>query len=281
MKSIILFLFSLSLVAADLPKADVSLGLWPSRPEIADESKMTNILRITKVQTPKLEFFKSKSAKDLAPAVLVFPGGGYNILAYDHEGTQVAEWLNSIGIHAVVVKYTVPGNKRKEALQDAQRAMGLVRSKAGDWGIDPKKIGVLGFSAGGHLSAHLSTNYATRAYKVIDEADQLSCRPDFTVLVYPAYLYAKKDRRVLAPEIKVNAQTPPAFIVQALNDKNYIDSAFNYCRALKDTKVPAEMHLYGAGGHGHGLRKSNHAISQWTELCGRWLYEVCGMNGPK
>ena len=277
MKYIFLFLVSFSLLAQDLPKPDLTIALWPDKPqsaENADLTKKTNILRITKVLSPALELFKSNTAAKLAPAVLVFPGGGYGILAYDHEGTQVAKWLNSIGVHAIIVKYTVPGNKRLEALQDAQRAMGLVRSRAGDWGIDSKKIGVLGFSAGGHLSAHLSTNYKTRAYKLIDEADELSCRPDFTVLVYPAYLYTKEDRKVLASEIKVDSQTPPAFIVQALNDKKFIDSSFNYCRALKDAKVPAEMHLYAAGGHGHGLRKSDHAISHWPKLCGEWIKAI-------
>ena len=277
MKYFFLLLFSFSLVAQDLPKPDFTMALWPDKPQSAanaDVRKKTNIVRITKVSSPALELFKSKTAAKLAPAVLVFPGGAYNILAYDHEGTQVAEWLNAIGIHAIVVKYTVPGNKRQEALQDVQRAMGLVRSKAAEWGIDQKKIGVLGFSAGGHLSAHLSTNYQKRAYELIDAADELSCRPDFTVLVYPAYLYTNKDRKVLASEIKVDAHTPPAFIVQALNDKNFIDSSFNYCRALKDAKVAAEMHLYASGGHGHGLRESKHAISHWPKLCGDWIKSI-------
>lgn len=269
----------LSLAAAPLktPKPDESLAIWPDRPLLEksdDEVKHTNIIRITKVNRPAIEFFKSKNAKPNAPAVVIFPGGGYQILAYDLEGTEVAEWLNSIGIHAIVLKYTVPGNQREDALKDAQRAFGIVRSKAKDWSINPEQIGVLGFSAGGHLAANLSTNYQKRNYKEIDVADKLSCRPDFTVLIYPAYIYDEKDKHKIAPEIKIDANTPPAFIVQTLDDRRLVDSAFNYCRGLKDTKVDAELHLYAKGGHGYGLRPSENPISGWPKLCQAWLYRT-------
>lgn len=266
----------LSLAAAPIktPKPDESLAIWPDRPLLEksdDEVKHTNIIRITKVNRPAIEFFKSKNAKPDAPAVVIFPGGGYQILAYDLEGTEVAEWLNSIGIHAIILKYTVPGNQREDALKDAQRAFGIVRSKAKDWGINPEQIGVLGFSAGGHLAANLSTNYQKRNYKEIDAVDKLSCRPDFTVLIYPAYIYDEKDKHKIAPEIKIDANTPPAFIVQTLDDRRLVDSAFNYCRGLKDTKVDAELHLYATGGHGYGLRPSENPISGWPKLCQAWL----------
>ena len=269
----------LSLAAAPIktPKPDESLAIWPDRPLLEksdDEVKYDKIIRITKVKRPAIEFYKAKNAKPNAPAVVIFPGGGYQILAYDLEGTEIAEWLNSIGIHAVILKYTVPGNQRDAALQDAQRAFGIVRSKAKEWSINPDQIGVLGFSAGGHLAANLSTNYQKRDYAPIDAADKLSCRPDFTILIYPAYIYDKKDKRQMAPEIKVTANTPPAFIVQTLDDRRLVDSAFNYCRALKDDKVDAELHLYAKGGHGYGMRPSKNPISGWPKLCQIWLQGV-------
>ncbi len=272
---LITFLF-LSLAAAPIktPDPDDRLAVWPDRPLLEkcdDEVKHTNIIRITKVSRPAIEFYKAKHAKPDAPAVVIFPGGGYQILAYDLEGTEVAEWLNSIGIHAIVLKYTVPGNKRDDALKDAQRAFGIVRSKAKDWGIHPDKIGVLGFSAGGHLAANLSTNYQKRNYQEIDAADKLSCRPDFTVLIYPAYIYDDKDKHKIASEIKIDKQTPSAFIVQTLDDRRLVDSAFNYCRGLKDAKVDAELHLYARGGHGYGLRPTENPISGWPQLCEAWL----------
>tara|TARA_R110000850_G_scaffold43552_8_gene111227 strand:- start:2000 stop:2899 length:900 start_codon:yes stop_codon:yes gene_type:complete len=267
-------LFSLAAAPIETPEPTESIAIWPDRPLLDksdDEIKYSNIIRITKVNRPAIEFYKAPDAKPNAPAVVIFPGGGYNILAYDLEGTEIAEWLNSIGIHAIVVKYTVPGNQREAALKDAQRALGIVRSKAKEWGINPNKIGVLGFSAGGHLAANLSTNYEKRNYEVIDEADQLSCRPDFTVLIYPAYIYKEDDKRQSAPEIKVDAKTPPAFIVQTLDDRRLVDSAFNYTRDLKDAKVDGELHLYAKGGHGYGMRPSDNPVSGWPELCGEWI----------
>jgi len=277
MKHICLAVFLLlSLAAAPIktPEPDERIAVWPDRPLLDksdDEVAYSNIIRITKVKRPAIEFYKAKNAEPNAPAVVIFPGGGYNILAYDLEGTEIAEWLNSIGIHAVVLKYTVPDKQREESLKDAQRALGIVRSKAKDWGINPAQIGVLGFSAGGHLAANLSTNYEKRNYAAIDEADKLSCRPDFTVLIYPAYIYEKDDKRKSAPEIKVDAKTPPAFIVQTLDDRRLVDSAFNYTRDLKDAEVDAELHLYAKGGHGYGMRPSENPISGWPELCGDWL----------
>ncbi|MCH9655417.1 MAG: alpha/beta hydrolase [Planctomycetes bacterium] len=267
-------LCSLAVAPIETPEPDERIAVWPDRPLLEksdDEVEYKNIIRINKVTRPAIEFYKSKTAKANAPAVVIFPGGGYNILAYDLEGTEVAEWLNSIGVHAVVVKYTVPGNQREAALKDAQRAFGIVRSKAKEWGINPEQIGVLGFSAGGHLAANLSTNYQKRNYESIDAADKLSCRPDFSVLIYPAYIYDAKDKRKMAPEIKVDAKTPPAFIVQTLDDRRLVDSAFNYTRALKDAKVDGELHLYARGGHGYGLRPSDNPISGWPKLCGEWL----------
>lgn len=278
MKYFLILLLTLGLSAADkkiiTPKPDMAMALWPDKP-LTDKSNSdeehSHIIKIKKVDAPCLELYKAKNVSGDAPAVVIFPGGGYHILAYDLEGTEIATWLNSIGFHAVVVKYTVPGNKRLEALQDAQRSMSLVRHNAQKWGIKADQIGVLGFSAGGHLTANISTNYRERKYDVIDDADKVSCRPDFSVLVYPAYLYEDKDKKVLAKDIPVDAQTPPAFIVQTLDDRRLIDSAFNYARALKDAKVDAELHLYARGGHGYGMRPSDKPVSKWADLCGKWL----------
>ncbi|NQZ57034.1 MAG: alpha/beta hydrolase [Lentisphaeraceae bacterium] len=185
-----LLLISFSLLAQEpdsIPKPDLRLALWPDR-QLLDKTddkfvykEKSKIWLIKKVTRPAIALYKASNATANAPAVLICPGGAYNVLAYDHEGTNVATWLNSFGIHAIVLKYTVPGNQRAAALRDAQRAMGIVRSNAASWGINPNKIGILGFSAGAHLSAHLSTNYQTRKYKHLDANDKTSCRPDFTV----------------------------------------------------------------------------------------------------
>jgi len=202
--------------------------------------------------------------------IVVFPGGGYNILAFDLEGTEVCEWLNSINVTCVLLKYRVPDSgpypKSAAALQDAQRAIGMVRTHAADWSIDPHRIGVLGFSAGGHLSAALSTHFEQRVYDPVDSADQQSCRPDFAVLVYPAYLSAAEGSLAIAPEIRVTQETPSAFVVQAEDDHSYIDSSLAYFAALKNAKVPAELHIYAEGGHGYGLRRTDQPVTRWPEL---------------
>jgi acetyl esterase/lipase len=204
----------------------------------------------------------------------VFPGGAYRILAFDLEGTEVCSWLNSIGLNAALLKYRVPeppGVSRYAApLQDAQRAVGLVRSHAAAWHIDPKRIGVLGFSAGGHLAALLSNDYQTRSYSLFDDADRASCRPDFVILIYPAYL-TQEDRTSVAPELKLSSQTPPTFLVQTEDDPVHVENSLVYYRALKEAKVPAEMHLFSSGGHGYGLRPSPEAVSGWPALAEAWL----------
>ena len=205
--------------------------------------------------------------------MIVFPGGGYNILAMDLEGTEVCEWLNSIGVNCAVLKYRVParpgGPRYAAPLQDAQRAIGMVRSRAEEWGIDPHRIGVLGFSAGGHLAAAASTNFDKRAYTPIDAADQASCRPDFAVLIYPAYL--APDEKTLAPELTVRADTPPTFLVQAEDDPVHVENSLVYFKALKDAKVPAEMHIFPTGGHGYGLRPTDQKVTTWPQLAAQWL----------
>jgi acetyl esterase/lipase len=208
--------------------------------------------------------------------VVVFPGGGYTILAMDLEGTEVCQWLNSLGVNCALVKYRVPVRaglpRHGPPLQDAQRAVGMVRYRAAVWGLDPKRIGVLGFSAGGHLAAALSTNFDTRTYDAVDDADKLSCRPDFTLLIYPAYLTTKSDQGPkLAPELKVTAHTPPSFLIQAEDDSVGVENSLVYYAALRAARVPAEAHLFPIGGHGYGLRSTPQPITGWPHLAEAWL----------
>jgi acetyl esterase/lipase len=188
----------------------------------------------------------------------------------------VCAWLNSLGVTAVLVKYRVP--RRTYAphiappLQDAQRAIGLVRSRAAELKIDPKRIGVLGFSAGGHLAANLSNNHEARTYPAVDAADAVSCRPDFCVLIYPAYLIVKEKDNALAPELAVSAaNTPPTFIAVAENDNAYAESSLFYYVALRRAKVPAELHAYADGGHGFGLRHTASLSCTWPERAADWM----------
>jgi acetyl esterase/lipase len=235
------------------------------------------VKRLTNVSKPTISVFRPAKEKDTGAAVVICPGGGYNILAWDLEGEEVAAWLNSIGVTGIVLKYRVP--RRPEdgkdkppigPLQDAQRAMSLVRSKASEWKLDAKRIGILGFSAGGHLAAETSTNFDKRAYEAIDDVDKVSCRPDFAVLIYPAYLIAK-DKSELAPEIRVTKETPRTFFAHASDDGVKSDNSVLMYLALKRAGVAAEMHIYSKGGHGFGLRPSANACSTWPARCSEWL----------
>ncbi len=250
----------------------LTMYLWPDRASRPGErelpDKRNNVCRITDVCAPSIMVYRASGTDPAAPAVMVCPGGGYSILAINLEGTEIAEWLNSIGFTAVVLKYSVPKN-RDGALQDAQRAMGVIRLHSKEWNIDPDRLGVIGFSAGGHLSARLSTTYETRTYPPVDEADGLSCRPDFTMLLYPAYL--GDETYTLPKEVAVTSNTPPAFIVQAQDDVAYVNSSIAYCLALKQKKIPAELHLFPSGRHGYGLRPSAYPVAGWPKLCEQWL----------
>ncbi len=264
----------------------VAPGDKPGMPPERDQAKhnpnakpRTEIIRLENVSKPTITVFRPAADKANGAAVIVCPGGGYNILAYDLEGTEVCEWLNSIGVTGVLLKYRVPGRgaeRHTASLQDAQRAIGIVRSRAKDWGIDPKRIGILGFSAGGHLAAVASNTYAERTYPSVDDADKESCRPDFTILIYPAYLAANNDVQKLPPEVKVTAQAPPAFVVMTEDDPVHMESAVAYALALKNAKVPVELHIFPDGGHGYGLRPSPHAVSHWPELAAAWMKQ-CGL----
>lgn len=234
------------------------------------------VLRITNVSEPTITVYPAPEEVASGSAVIVCPGGGYNILAYDLEGDEVCEWLNNIGITAVLLKYRVPvreGRPRYEApLQDLQRALGYVRAHAEKMNVDPGRIGVMGFSAGAHLSAMLSNCFTQRTYPSVDALDKVSCRPDFCLLVYPAYLDGEKFQ--LADELKVSSETPPTMLIQAEDDKAYINSSLFYYYALKEAGVPAWMHLYSKGGHGYGLRDTQAAVNEWPDRAEDWFREL-------
>ncbi|HSC45208.1 MAG TPA: alpha/beta hydrolase [Candidatus Acidoferrum sp.] len=241
------------------------------------------LIRLGNVSDPTLTFYAAKSPNSNA-AVVVFPGGGYHILAIDLEGTEVCDWLINLHVNCILVKYRVPDSgplpKSTAALQDAQRALGIVRQRAAEWHIDPHKIGVLGFSAGAHLSAALSTHFDKRLYDPIDAADQLPCRPDFAVIVYPGYLALAEQNFAPNPEIHVTADTPPSFIVQAEDDPVHVENATLYFLELKNAKVPAELHIYAEGGHGYGLRPTAQPVTAWPSLVQTWLHTLKILPSP-
>ena len=235
------------------------------------------VIRLTDVSIPTITVYPPKG-RNTGAAMIVCPGGGYSILAIDLEGTEICDWLNSLGMTAVLLKYRVParqGLPRYQApAQDAQRALGLVRYNARKWNIDPQKIGIMGFSAGAHLSATVSTNYKERMYERVDEADAVSCRPDFVMLVYPAYLTVKEQGDRIAPELHVDSTTAPTLLVQTEDDPVRVESSLYYYLALKKEKVPAEMHLYAKGGHGYGLRSKGTGINSWPAAAQGWLQTI-------
>jgi len=270
----------------------LTLPVWPHgapgaqpnpSPEVDTTTAKDNLIagkpliRLGNVSTPTLTLYAPKG-KNTGAAVVVFPGGSYHILAIDLEGTEVCDWLNSIGVTCVLLKYRVPDSgpypKSSAALQDAQRALGIVRAHADEWHIDPHRIGVLGFSAGAHLAAALSTHFDQRLYDPIDAADQVSCRPDFAVIVYPGYLALSEQNFAPNPDIQVTDKTPPTFIVQAEDDPVHIENSTVYFLALKNAKVPAELHIYAQGGHGYGLRRTDLPVTSWPQSVEVWLHTI-------
>jgi acetyl esterase/lipase len=258
------------------PEATETSGSIAGRPATA----------VTNVSRPTMTVYSPKG-KNTGAAVIVFPGGGYQILAIDLEGTEVCDWLTENGITCVLLKYRVPhsgqywsqrcgcytNTKSSMALVDAQRTLGLVRFRAADWHVDPHKIGVLGFSAGGHLVAAVSTHFEKRLYRAVDQADKVSCRPDFAVALYPGHIWTYEDDELeLNPELPFTRQTPPTFLLQAENDDvDSINHSLVYYIALKNAGVPVEMHLYAQGKHAFGLRPTRLPITHWPALMQTWL----------
>ena len=249
------------------------------------------VIGVGNVTRPTMTVYSPKG-KNTGVAVVVFPGGGFEGLAIDLEGTEGCDWLTSKGITCVLLKYRVPSLpydwhcdcrpdglvKSTLALEDAQRTMGLVRFHAAEWRIDPHKIGVLGFSAGGYLVAEISTDFERRLYKPVDPADKESCRPDFAVAVYPGHLWVGGDVYKLNPNVPVTRQTPPTFLLQAEDDHvDNVNDSLAYYNALKNAGVPVEIHLYAQGGHAFGLRRTKFPITGWPQLVETWLGTI-GMN---
>ena len=226
-------------------------------------------------------------------AVVVFPGGGYQALAMSGEGTEICDWLTSRGMTCVLLKYRVPDSgptmkdghtyypKVQTAVQDAQRTLGLVRQHAAEWRVDPHKVGVIGFSAGGHLAAAVSTRFAQRTYPPVDAADELSCRPDFAIVVYPGHLWTPGTTLTLRSDIRVPPDTSPTFLLQAENDHvDPVKHSLTYYAELQKAGVPVEMHLYAQGDHAFGLRPTKLPIGRWPVLVEEWLHTI-GMLGPE
>ncbi len=269
---LVLLLFSSSMYS----QSNDFITLWPGKvpgeikgkqPPVIEEEK-SDIVCIKEITDPKLEVFLPAPEKSNGSAIIICPGGGYNILAYDKEGTEIAQWLTKLGYTAFVLQYRIP-QKRDGALQDLQRAIRVVRSKVNVWGINQDKIGVMGFSAGGSLSARASCLYNTVTYVHVDDADKLSCRPDFTILIYPAYLDQGPDRG-LTPELVIGMDVPPVFIFQTADDV-YGNSALVMAGALRDAGLSVELHLLPNGGHGYGLRPGTNAGEIWPVLTENWL----------
>ncbi len=308
----VLFAFSAGRTSAQTPIAQTKvwqpspghtqIAIWPATPPDAQpvpgpESVQTDTksliagkptTSVTNVTRPTMTVY-SPAKNSTGVAVVVFPGGGFEELAIDLEGTEVCGWLTSRGITCVLLKYRVPSlpydwrcdcrphNQMisMPSLEDAQRTMGLVRFHAAEWHIDSHKIGVLGFSAGGYLIAEISTHYDHRFYKPVDAADKESCRPDFAVGVYPGHLWVSGGTYKLNPNVPVTRQTPPTFLVQAEDDNvDGVNQSVAYYIALKDAGVPVEMHLYAHGGHAFGLRRTNLPITEWPLLVEKWLATI-------
>jgi acetyl esterase/lipase len=265
-----LFLFSTIAMAAELqtiPLQPAGSSAFSAGPEHDATTAKDNliagkpIIRLANVSDPTLTFYPAPAASNTGAAVIVFPGGGYRILALDLEGSEICEWLNSIGVNAALVKYRVPPAPNAlgyaAPLVDAINALAAIHSHAAEWHIDPHRIGVIGFSAGGHLAALLSN---------------ANPHPDFALLIYPAYLTPDEDRTVLASEVTVSAQTPPTFLIQTEDDPIHVENSLVYYAAMTKSKAPAEMHLFAKGGHGYGLRETAEPVTGWPKLAEAWLH---------
>jgi acetyl esterase/lipase len=293
------FALALALAIAAPAFSQTTLPLWPGTPPGApnvaagqqetDTTKPTDnmiagkrVARIGFVSKPTLAFYPAPADKNSGATVVVFPGGAYQIVAYDLEGTEVCDWLNGIGVNCALVKYRAPNAgpfpKYTQDLADAQRAVRIVRQHATEWQIDPRRVGVLGFSAGGHLVAVLGAHASDPVYPPIDAADKLNARPDFTLLIYPGYLVLD-DTHIIRPEVKPGALTPPSFLIQAEDDTVRVENSLVYYEALKQAKIPAEMHLFANGGHGYGLRPTRLPVTHWPELAATWLHTL-GITTP-
>jgi acetyl esterase/lipase len=293
---------ALPVLGADGPKV---VPLWPGKPpeetgnigaektllSRAQDRKTSEVTQptrlITNVTAPTITIRRPPKDKDTGAAMLICPGGGYWNLYWEVEGEEVADWLNSIGVTGILLKYRVPRYKdevktepAKRPLMDSQRAVSLVRSRAKEWGIDPNRIGIVGFSAGGHLSIATATNFDKRSYEPVDEVDKVSCRPDFAVALYSGYLQPK-GKEGLSPSIRIPRETPPVFLAHGGADVVSLpDNSVLMYQALKKAGIPTELHVYANSAHGFGVRPSERTHATWTRSCADWLRQQ-GFLTPK
>lgn len=289
------------MITSSLPAQNFIMPLWPDgvpNSTTSDEKEIharEEILRISKVQDPGIAVYLPSKRSATGQAVVICPGGGYRVLAYDWEGVDIARWFNSKGIAAIVLKYRLPDSKsilvRHEApLQDAQRAVRMVRHNAGSWNIDSNRIGVMGFSAGGHLASTIGTIYDHHTIDAVDSIDLVSARPDFLILVYPVISFRDSFThsgsrnsllgenpdpeliRFYSNELNVNPETPPSFLIHSGDDRSVpVENSIYFYQALKDNGVRAEMHIYPEGGHGFSLALGRGHLQGWTDRLYDWL----------
>ncbi len=287
-----LLLATIVITPLSLCAQQLTLPLWPhGAPEATTNSRAERnattptdhpatggkpFIRLVDVSKPTLTLYPAPATSAPNTAVLVFPGGGYKLLAYDLEGTEVCTWLNSIGVTCILVKYRVPFDHPYPVdtadLDDAQQAMRITRAHAAEWRIDPKRIGVLGFSAGAHLSVVLS-NHSDFHFKG-EETPTIDAKPNFALIIYPGSLIKDGDVNTPADGIEATASTPPTFLAQAENDPVHVENAVGYFMQLKRANVPTELHIFAEGGHGYGLRPSSFPISHWPSYTETWLHTI-------
>jgi acetyl esterase/lipase len=300
-KNLIIGMILLNVITITVSAQPVNIKLWPSGVPNSKVSKdyveKTNtgtdgVVRVEKVSDPDMKVYLPQTDKATGTAVLIIPGGGYGIIAIDHEGYAIAKWLNNQGIAGIVLKYRLPSDiimtdKSVGPLQDAQEAIRIIRRNASTWKIDPHKIGVMGFSAGGHLASTLSTHYNEKVYEV---KDSVSARPDFSLLIYPvitfdeAYTHGGSRNNLIGTnpsveqvkrfsnELQINKDTPPAFLVHSSDDTVVpVLNSINYFQGLQKNKIPAELHIFQKGGHGYGLGRTNGTEASWPALCLSWM----------
>lgn len=292
------FFIALCCAAAVSAAEPMVVTLWPDAPPgpavdlpaEADQTKPSDpliagrrIIKLGNVTTPQLVIHRPAPERDTGASVVICPGGGYHILAWDLEGTEVAAWLNELGVTGLVLKYRVPfrdpENRGLAGLQDAQRALSLARHRAGEWKLDPARVGILGFSAGGDIAGRTVFRAGARQYSPVDAADAASCRPDFLVMVYGAG-FADKEAGTLKPDLSLSTPPPPAFFVHAWDDFVDVRNPLALASEWKRAGGTAEVHVFPTGGHGYGLRPvEGQPVTRWADLCGQWL-KATGMLKP-
>ena len=249
-------------------------GDAPDRPGTEQLNERTMLLT-GNVNTPTLAVFRPAKDKDTGAAMLVCPGGGFYQLSMRDEGTDVGAWLASIGVTGVVLKYRIPNREGEPrtlaAVQDAQRSMSIIRSKAQEWGLDPKRIGIMGFSAGGQMTADIETTYDKRLYEPIDAIDKFEIRPDFAALIYPGGIFQRGDAPGVTSDVQVSKATPPTFLAISSDDRGGPDNAIYMYLSLKNAGVPAELHVFGEGGHGYGIRPGTAPHTTWPARLADWM----------